>query len=994
MEESMNRSLRRPAPGRTLTKETDEELALFIEMRKLEKERRDLRLHSTGELDPPLGSKPGSAPKFRIGASAPARKAGIDDFLNSNNGKNDYDWLLTPPGTPLFLSLDTDSKRSPTRENGIPKARPTVLRSRLANAPNPSRNLLASRQPPSYSVLNSSAAATRRPSSSGGPTHGVSRPATPTGSPALPAVSKPARPSTPTSRATLPSRSSAPPSRSSTPVRSSTPTARPSVSAANKPASRSTTPTRRPSAPSTAPVSSAPPRRSSSVTRSGSTISRSSAPPCGSSPTIKPRPLKPSDIPGFSLDTPPNLRTSLSERPSSASRGRPGGPSSRSSSVEPGPNVRPRRQSCSPSRGRVSNGNAHKGGSVQAPSRRQARDSDNSNPVVLGNRMVERTANVRRLAPPKQDNQRLTNDNLSGKTCVSPDSTGFGRSLSKQSLDMAFRHMDIRRSIPNSLRPLMANIPASSVYSVRSGSTRSRTVSASGSPLTTSSTTSSEQSVNNNMTCLGRNEIEDDLTIQKQLPVSHCVNIVPSKNRMAASEISPAPSDAKSKVWSTAAALRGHDASAIAAYENYLRLPELAKLWSSNDFPRWTNESILKPALQGLEITFRFVSLALSDPRPYANHREWKRRLESLAARQVEIIATLCEEEGRAGGGAPIADLSSCQGLLSRGKSSQEVWKVPGTSSVVSRTSEASLLPRLATWEKSEDVASKILFQIESQMHRCQFTLGLGEPNLTGKPTLEYDLVVRPSDLHALKRSPGSSKDLHNHEDQALCTIQQILESWLFAARELLARVDQRMDDKDWAQAANDCWLLERVWKLLSDVEDLHLLMDPDDFLRLKSQLAIKATSGSEAFCFRSAALLQVTNSCKDLKRRVPWILGVEADPNGGPRVQDAAMRLFHSRRRGEGDNPGKIDLLQALQAVEVALKTFFFAYRHLVATVMGSLEASGNRAVYTPSEALDPLSQVFLEPPYYPSLDAAKTFLGDFWQNELGSGASKTKWH
>lgn len=39
-----------------------------------------------------VGSKPGSAPKFRIGASAPARKAGIDDFLNSNNGKNDYDW--------------------------------------------------------------------------------------------------------------------------------------------------------------------------------------------------------------------------------------------------------------------------------------------------------------------------------------------------------------------------------------------------------------------------------------------------------------------------------------------------------------------------------------------------------------------------------------------------------------------------------------------------------------------------------------------------------------------------------------------------------------------------------------------------------------------------------------------------------------------------------------------------------------------------------------
>ncbi|CAL9210015.1 unnamed protein product, partial [Musa hybrid cultivar] len=474
------------------------------------------------------------------------------------------------------------------------------------------------------------------------------------------------------------------------------------------------------------------------------------------------------------------------------------------------------------------------------------------------------------------------------------------------------------------------------------------------------------------------------------------LSLIP-ENWMAASEISarssPAPSNPKPFPSKSAAAPRGHDASAIVAYEHYLHLPELAKLWSSKDFPQWADESILKPALQGLEITFRFISLALSDPRPYANHREWKRRLESLAARQVELIATLCEEDG----GAPIADLSSCKGLLSRDKSSQEVWKVPGTTSVVSRTSEKSLLPRLATWEKSEDVASKILFQIESQMQRCRFTLGLGEPNLAGKPTIEYDLVVRPSDLHALKRSPGGSKDAKDHEDQALCTIQQILESWLFAARELLARIEQRMDAKDWVQAGSDCWLLERVWKLLSEVEDLHLLMDPDDFLRLKSQLGIKATSGSEALCLRSTALLQVTSSCKDLKRTVPWILGVEADPNGGPRVQDAAMRLFHSRRRGEGDNLGKINLLQALQAVEAALKRFFFAYRQVVAAVMGSLETSGNRAVYAPSEALDSLSQMFLEPPYFPSLDAAKTFLGDFWQNDLsrsGGSSSNTKWH
>ncbi|KAJ4766897.1 Nematode resistance protein-like HSPRO2 [Rhynchospora pubera] len=422
------------------------------------------------------------------------------------------------------------------------------------------------------------------------------------------------------------------------------------------------------------------------------------------------------------------------------------------------------------------------------------------------------------------------------------------------------------------------------------------------------------------------------------------------------------------------------DTSAMEAYEQYLRLPELSNLWRSNDFPQWKNESLIKPALQALEITFRHISVALSDPRPYANHREWRRRLESLAASQVEIISAICEEE-QSGGGAPIAELSTSEGMLSR-QASSEVWKLPGTSAVVSRISEASLLPRLAAWDKSEDVANKILYQIESQMVRCPFTLGLGEPNLAGKPVLEYDLIVRPLELHSIKKSPLESKTRRNRENETLFTVHQILESWLHTAKQLLSRIGERIDEKEWEKAASDCWLVERIWKLLSEVKDLHLLMDPDDFLRLKSHLAIDASSGSDAFCFRSAAFLEVTAESKDLRHKVPWILGVEVDPNGGPRIQDAAMTLFHSRRRGEGSNAGKIDLLQAFQAVETAVKKFFFGYRQLIMAVMGSLEAGGNRALFVPSGSLDSLAQMFLEPPYYPSLDAAKAFLGDFWHN------------
>nr|GFC88965.1 proline-rich family protein [Tanacetum cinerariifolium] len=85
---------------------------------------------------------------------------------------------------------------------------------------------------------------------------------------------------------------------------------------------------------------------------------------------------------------PPNLRTSLSDRPTSVTRGRPGAPSSRSSSVEPVTNGRVRRQSCSPSRGRLPVGMSHNSGSsVPVPSlnRAYAKAHDSSSPGSGGN---------------------------------------------------------------------------------------------------------------------------------------------------------------------------------------------------------------------------------------------------------------------------------------------------------------------------------------------------------------------------------------------------------------------------------------------------------------------------------------------------------------------------------------------------------------------------------------------------------------------------------
>ncbi|CAA2996447.1 nematode resistance -like HSPRO2 [Olea europaea subsp. europaea] len=413
--------------------------------------------------------------------------------------------------------------------------------------------------------------------------------------------------------------------------------------------------------------------------------------------------------------------------------------------------------------------------------------------------------------------------------------------------------------------------------------------------------------------------------------------------------------------------------SACSAYESYLRLPELKKLWSCKEFPGWKDESIFKPAVMGLEITFRFISTVLTDPRPYANRREWKRRLETLTTSEIEIIALLCEDvETR--GAIPIVDLTSSDGVLARENSSAEVWKMSCETTVVSRVSEASLLPRLATWHKSEEVAKKILYSIEREMQGIPYTLGLGEPNLAGKPSLNYDVICKPNELHTLKKCPSDNADLENLENQTIFATHQILESWICVSKQIMARILSRIDSKSFENASSDCWILEKVWKLLKEIEDLHLLMDPDDFLRLKNRLSIKANSESDFFCFRSRELVEITKSSKDLKHKVPTILDVEVDPKGGPRIQEAAMKLY--RRKCEF---AKIHLLQAMQAVEMAVKSFFFSYKQLLTIVMGSLEAMGYRA-FVNVDSGDLLGQIYLEPTYFPSLDAAKTFLDDSW--------------
>ncbi|CAJ2670715.1 unnamed protein product [Trifolium pratense] len=493
-------------------KERDEELALFLEMRRREKEneKNNLLLENSDELDfSNLESNHENSMISKMVSSNSPKKTVVEEFLNSENDKSDYEWLLTPPDAPLFPTLDKESRISLKSETETRNSRPTALKLRVSNIqtePNSRSNVGSKNQ----TTMPGNGG--KRISSSRGPSPATSRSSTPSGRPTLPSTTKSSRPSTPTSRSTLTStKSTAPPVRSSTPTRStsraSTPTSRPSVTAP-KSSQRSATPNLRPSTPSTTFGVSAPPTRPSSASKARPVVAKNPVQSRGISPAVKSRPWEPSQMPGFTHDAPPNLKTSLPERPASVTKNRPGVPNPRSASVEATSNAKSRRSSTTPSKGRASTGLPHNNhSSMHALSRARFTDSDEESPVVIGTKMVERVVNMRKLAPPKHDDPSA-NNNSYGKS--STGSSGFGTTLSKKSLDMAMRHMDIRRSVQGNMRPHVTSIPASSMYSVRSSSSsKSKTVSFSDSPHATSSTASSELSVNNNSISYG-SEIEEN----------------------------------------------------------------------------------------------------------------------------------------------------------------------------------------------------------------------------------------------------------------------------------------------------------------------------------------------------------------------------------------------------------------------------------------------------------------------------------------------------
>ncbi|PON82794.1 RUN/FYVE domain protein [Trema orientale] len=416
--------------GGLLFREKDDDLALFSEMQT--RERENFLLQSSDDLEATFSSKLRHFSDIKLGISIPVRGESTSDLLNVDGEKNDYDWLLTPPDTPLFPSLDDEPPQLASARRGRPRSQPISI-SRSSTMEKSYRSSRGSASPNRLSPSPRSGSSTfqsrGRPSSAGQSSPSPSiRPATPS-----------RRPSTP-------------PSKPSTPVpRSSTPT----------------------------------PRRMSTGSGSGASSGTRGISPVktsrGNSASPKIRAWQ-TNIPGFSSDAPPNLRTSLADRPATYVRG--SSPATRSGRDS---SSKFRRQSMSPTASRsVSSSHSHERDPFSSQSKGSiASSGDDDVDSIQSMHVGSLDRSTTRRVATFSNNRAPTLSKKSAKI-ASPSSAP------KRSFDSALRQMDHRKSPQNMFRPLLSSVPSTTFY-VGKASSAHRSLISRNSSVTTSSNASSDQ---------------------------------------------------------------------------------------------------------------------------------------------------------------------------------------------------------------------------------------------------------------------------------------------------------------------------------------------------------------------------------------------------------------------------------------------------------------------------------------------------------------------
>ncbi|PSS26938.1 Serine-rich adhesin for platelets like [Actinidia chinensis var. chinensis] len=428
----------RSLEGGILFGEKDDDLALFNEMQT--RERDNFLLKSNDDFEDLFSTKLRYFSDYNLGISIPVRGEN-SDLLNADGEKHDYDWLLTPPDTPLFRSLDDETPPVTFAQRGRPRSQPiTISRSSTMEKSHRSSRGSASpnRSSPSPRSGNSTIQTRGRASSA------------PHSSP------------TPSLRNATPTRRpSPPPSKSATPV------------------PRSLTPTpRRMSTGSGGSVSSSGVRGTSPVSRSR-----------GNSASPKVSAWK-TNIPGFSLDAPPNLRTSLADRPASYVRG--SSPASRNGRDS---SSRCARQSMSPTASRSISSSRSKGSVASSGDD----DVDSLQSVPMSSSDISASRRVGGFS-----------SNKAPAFSKKPTRTGLSSSAPKRSFDSALRQMDHRKGPQNMFRPLLSSVPSSTFYAGKVSAAHRALISRNSS-VTTSSNASSDQCTSGAHDTEGSEQNQDDM---------------------------------------------------------------------------------------------------------------------------------------------------------------------------------------------------------------------------------------------------------------------------------------------------------------------------------------------------------------------------------------------------------------------------------------------------------------------------------------------------
>ncbi|XP_052729000.1 uncharacterized protein LOC108329158 isoform X2 [Vigna angularis] len=411
-----------------LIREKDEDLTLFNEMQSREKE--SFLLQLTDDLEDSFSTKLKHISDVNLAISIPGR--GESSELLNDGDKNDYDWLLTPPDTPLFPSLDDEPSQTSFGSRGRPQSKPISI-SRSSTMDKSHRSSRGSASPNRLSPSPRSGANTLQ--SRGRP--------------------------------------------------SSVPNSSPS------PSVRYATPSRRPSPPPSKPITPASkhstytPRRISTGS-SGSVVSsgvRGTSPVKtnrGNSASPKIRAWQ-TNIPGFSSEVPPNLRTSLADRPASYVRG--SSPASRNGRDSAS---KFNRQSMSPTASRSSSSfYSHDRDQLSTRSKGSIASSgdddlDSLQSITVGS--VDRLSSRRGASFSTNKNPTISKKSA---RIVSPSSAP------KRSFDSVIRQMD-RKTPQNMFRPLLYSVPSTTFYAGKANSAHRSLVSRNSS-VTTSSNASSDQ---------------------------------------------------------------------------------------------------------------------------------------------------------------------------------------------------------------------------------------------------------------------------------------------------------------------------------------------------------------------------------------------------------------------------------------------------------------------------------------------------------------------